>query len=166
MSIGSIIAISKIKITNYLFSNLLSLISFLIIFISCWMLNEESIFPGYWALIPTLSTTLIILTGEQSLVKKYILSNRIMVYIGQISYPLYLWHWPFLVFGRRLFPTGSNSIFSYPITMVFLSFIFTIITYYFIEKPIRFSKIKYTVKVLFLSMVIILALSILVNNEV
>jgi peptidoglycan/LPS O-acetylase OafA/YrhL len=62
------------------------------------------------ALFPTLASAAIILAGDSSIANKYILSNKCMVFIGKISYSLYLWHWPLLVFSRTYFPEGSERI--------------------------------------------------------
>lgn len=61
---------------------------------------NASSFPGTWALIPVMSTALIIFSGAQSIINRVILSNPILVWIGLISFPIYLWHWPLLSFAR------------------------------------------------------------------
>lgn len=55
-------------------------------------------FPGYFAAIPTLGAAAIIWTGKNNPVARYTLAIRSIVYVGLISYPLYLWHWPILSF--------------------------------------------------------------------
>lgn len=71
-------------------------------------------FPGFWALVPTLGAAFIIQAGNESFINKYILSSKLLVFVGKISYPLYLWHWPLLVFSRILYPEGSDSILAKP----------------------------------------------------
>lgn len=63
-------------------------------------ISRDSLFPGWWALLPSLGTTLIISAGESAWVNRHILANRFLVGCGLISYPLYLWHWPLLSFAR------------------------------------------------------------------
>ncbi len=74
----------------------------------------------------------IILSGPNALLNKYILGSKIFVFIGKISYPLYLWHWPLLVYGKMFYLPGSTSIFAIPMTMVLISIILSILTYYLI----------------------------------
>jgi peptidoglycan/LPS O-acetylase OafA/YrhL len=63
-------------------------------------------FPGWWALLPTLGTALLIAGGSETFIGRRILSHPILTFIGLISYPLYLWHWPILVFLRV---TGASE---------------------------------------------------------
>lgn len=65
-------------------------------------------FPGFWALIPVLGSALIILYSKSFRLIYLLLSNRVFVAIGLISFPLYLWHWPLLTFYRILTPHQSS----------------------------------------------------------
>lgn len=57
-------------------------------------------FPGWWAVLPTVGTALIIAAGPNAWLNRTLLSTRALVWIGLISFPLYLWHWPILTFAR------------------------------------------------------------------
>src|SRR5215475_399579 len=61
--------------------------------------SEES-FPGWWALPPVLGAFFIIGAGPQAWLNRAMLANPKLVFVGLISYPLYLWHWPILVIAR------------------------------------------------------------------
>ena len=63
------------------------------------LVNDMRSFPGWWALLPTTGAFLLISAGADAWLNG-VLSNRVFVGIGLISYPLYLWHWPLLVLGR------------------------------------------------------------------
>ena len=65
-------------------------------------ISPESAFPGFWALLPTMSTYLIIAAGPHAWLNSAVLASRPCRFIGIISYPLYLWHWPLLSFARIL----------------------------------------------------------------
>lgn len=57
-------------------------------------------FPGWWALMPVAAAMLLIEAGPQAWFNRFVLGNPVMVWIGLISYPLYLWHWPLLSFAQ------------------------------------------------------------------
>ncbi|HEY3793828.1 MAG TPA: acyltransferase, partial [Bradyrhizobium sp.] len=109
----------------------------LLIGVSVFALNREFAFPGYWALLPTVGAFLVISAGFTNWISRYVLGNRLMVGIGLISYPLYLWHWPILVFakivkGGLLTPTDRVAAIAASVALAFL-------TYRFVEYPIRHS---------------------------
>lgn len=118
-------------------TNWQSTIGLLLIAVAVMYINKDRAFPGWWALLPTLGAFLIISAQPTAWVNRYLLGNRVMVSIGLISYPLYLWHWPLLVFARIVnFGTPSPQICS---VIVAMSFALAGATYLFLEKPIRFS---------------------------
>src|SRR5262249_38108659 len=105
-----------------------------IIIVAFIVLNKDSIFPGWWALLPTSGTFLLISAGETAWINRKILSNRFLVFVGLISYPLYLWHWPLLSFVRIVLgdaPAWAN------LAAVAFAFPLAWMTYEFVEKPIR-----------------------------
>jgi len=63
MSIGGILSYADIKINNKIINNSLSIVGILMIIISQFYINESSLFPGYWALFPSLSCAFIIQSG-------------------------------------------------------------------------------------------------------
>jgi peptidoglycan/LPS O-acetylase OafA/YrhL len=72
------------------------------------LINSRSRFPGFWALLPMLGTMWLIQAGPLAWVNCRILSLRPLVWVGMISYPLYLWHLPLLSFAR-IFVGGVPS---------------------------------------------------------
>ena len=68
---------------------------------SALFLSDSTTFPGLTALAPVLGTALIIASGSDRAVDRWpSLENRVLVWIGDVSYSWYLWHWPILVFTR------------------------------------------------------------------
>jgi peptidoglycan/LPS O-acetylase OafA/YrhL len=61
--------------------------------------HQQISYPGWLALVPTIGTSLIVWAGANSDIAASMLSARALVSVGLISYPLYLWHWPLLVFA-------------------------------------------------------------------
>lgn len=119
-----------------LLNHLLSFLGMLLLFVSVLGIDKDKLFPGWWALAPTMGAFLLILAGPGAWVNRNILANRFMVFVGLISYPLYLWHWPILSFARIV----ESDIPSPEIRMaaVILSAALAWLTFRLLEKPIRF----------------------------
>ena len=98
-------------------------------------LNSETIYPGWWALFPTIGTLLLIFAGEKAWINRRLLSSAPFVFIGIISYPLYLWHWPLLSYVH-IVESGKPSS-TVILGAVALSFLLAWLTYRIVEKPVR-----------------------------
>jgi peptidoglycan/LPS O-acetylase OafA/YrhL len=103
-------------------------------------LKKSNNFPGYQAILPVIGSVLIIAAGNNTWINQKILSQKLFVGIGLISYPLYLWHWPLLSFAHIL--EGGNLPKKIIWIAILLSFILAWVTYKFFEKPLRLSKDK------------------------
>jgi peptidoglycan/LPS O-acetylase OafA/YrhL len=90
--------------------------------------------PGFWALAPSIGTALIIVAGPQAWFNRWVLSLRPIVFVGLISYPLYLWHWPLLCFVRLIEPSASRLLMG---GVLIVAFLFSVATYLYIELPVR-----------------------------
>lgn len=136
--LGGVLAYSTLKIKPNLHHKNLSLVGIGLIAIGAITITSVSTFPGWLALLPTFGAFFIIAASEQELVNRYLLSNKVMVYLGLISYPLYLWHWVLLSFIRI---TESGEVTQeIRLGAVTLALLLAILTYHFIEKPIQSSK--------------------------
>ena len=122
--------------------NIQAILGATLIGIGLLLITKDRHFPGTWALLPTLGATLIISANSQAWLNRVILSNRVLVWFGLISFPLYLWHWPLLSFARIVeSETPTRNI---RIAAVVISIALAWLTYKFIEKPIRFGKFSNT----------------------
>jgi peptidoglycan/LPS O-acetylase OafA/YrhL len=99
------------------------------------LLDSHSAFPGWWALLPVAGTAML-LASPQAWICRVVLASPPLVWIGLISYPLYLWHWPLLVFGAAI-KFQSLTLIERELILL-LSTVLAWATYAFIEKPIRF----------------------------
>lgn len=97
-------------------------------------LSKAQAYPGWWALLPVLGGVLLIMAGPQALINRHLLGSRPLRWIGKISYPLYLWHWPLLAFSRILdeLPIGERN------AAVLLSFVLAWLTWRLVEQPLRY----------------------------
>ena len=93
-------------------------------------------FPGWLALLPVAGSVALIASGPDAVINRTILSHRIAVWIGLISYPLYLWHWPLISFSYVI--RGKPPTILLAAAMVIASVLLAWMTYRFIELPVRF----------------------------
>ena len=117
------------------FNNALSLAGLILVVASIFFLSKAYPFPAWNALFPCLGAALLILAGEQSVASRFLLSWRPLVWVGLISYSLYLWHWPLLVFVRVL-NLGHLPMIPAAFAVV-LSFLLAGFSWRFVEAPFR-----------------------------
>jgi peptidoglycan/LPS O-acetylase OafA/YrhL len=125
------------------YSNAQSFIGFILLIIGFVAIDKYSQFPGWWALLPTLSAFLLLAAGPTAWINRAILSNRVLVWFGLISYPLYLWHWPLISFAKILEGTLDGKL-KLKIALLLASVLLAWLTYKLIETPLRFKKSKKT----------------------
>ena len=105
---------------------------------SVCLLSGDLPFPGEYAIVPCVSAAAIILAGEtRSTMVGRLLSLKPVVAIGLISYSLYLWHWPILVFSTQFIlyrPRGYHTI------LAIISVVVATISWRFVESPFRTGK--------------------------
>jgi peptidoglycan/LPS O-acetylase OafA/YrhL len=94
-------------------------------------------FPGWAALLPVVGAMAVIQAGPEATVNRTIFSNRAIVFVGLISYPLYLWHWPLISYAYVI-RMGRAPTHLMAAALVAASFLFAWATYRFVEYPVRF----------------------------
>ena len=160
--IGSVLAIGVIPAVKRSFTAALAgLIGLICIGYSVFFYDSDTAFPGLAALVPCLGAAFIIYagSGNHKTLVSALLSSRLLVGIGLISYSLYLWHWPLIVFLRHhillraLTPLETACV-------VAASFIMAIISCRYVEKPFRGQSGFFTRPKLFGAGFICIALSI------
>ncbi|HHF5936939.1 TPA: acyltransferase family protein [Haemophilus influenzae] len=145
--VGSLLAIyhnlsNKVQLSRQI-SNILAILSTLLLFSCLFLMNNDIAYiPGITLILPCIFTALIIHTTSQNNIVKLCLSNKAIVFIGKISYSLYLYHWIFIAFAYYI--TGEKQINNQSIAIVIvLTIIFSVLSYYLIEQPIRKSKLNF-----------------------
>ncbi len=132
-------------------ATILSYIGFLLIIIPSFFLSHNSVFPGINALYPCVGAAAIILSGhEHRTIIGSILSSKLFVFIGLISYPLYLWHWPIIAYINYLDYELNllNGILAITLSIFLATF-----TWLFIEKNVK--KIKNSNRLIFVTLFLI-----------
>ncbi|MEP6729795.1 MAG: acyltransferase family protein [bacterium] len=122
---------------------LASIIGVVMLVGACVELNPRLPYPGWHTLLPTIGAALIIVAGPAAWVNQRVLANRAVVYVGLISYPLYLWHWPLLVFlrlGIESFALQPPRIHALTFGAIAVAFVSAVLTFHLVELPVRRSQ--------------------------
>lgn len=143
LGIGGLLAFDKIKKPKNSINEILGILGLLLIATSLALTNKEH-FPGIYALPASIGAALIIFSGQfEKTFTAQILSNRVLVFFGLISYSLYLWHYPAIEFYKEL--SGSLKISAIAGAVIFVSTTFiSYLSYKHIETPFR--KVRSTSK--------------------
>lgn len=115
---------------------------FSLILASVFLIGEGSAsFPAPWALLPVTGSAMVIAAGigGEPAGQSFLLSNQAAVYVGNISYSLYLVHWPVIVILAALMTPAGGSFY---LAAVALSFALAIASYHFVENPLRYGSIQ------------------------
>lgn len=137
--LGAMVALPSVKSIeiNKKAGSFVSALAILAIALPMFFYSEKTLFPGIAALPPCLGTAWLLWRGNHAKddLAQNILSSTILVWIGRISYSLYLWHWPVYVFVAYYF-SGELSLSIYAAALV-LIFLLSIVSWRFIEQPVR-----------------------------
>lgn len=116
-------------------NNALSLCGLLAVFFAIFAYDENTPIPSLYALVPTLGVLLIILFSDEETLVAKILSSKLLVGIGLISYSAYLWHQPIFAMARiRLFVEPTVAL---KLALCIFSLVLAFISWKFVEQPFR-----------------------------
>ncbi|MEZ5572918.1 MAG: acyltransferase family protein [Halioglobus sp.] len=119
---------------------LLALSGIVLMCLATLIINKERAFPGWWALLPTLGATLVLASSAHTWLNRVVLGTPVLVFIGKISYPLYLWHWPLLSL-TRIIDVGEPSV-KVRLAVVAISMMLAWLTYELVERRLRYHPAK------------------------
>ena len=117
------------------YTTLQSILGFMLLICGFWGLSQATIFPGWWASLPVIGSALLINAGPNAMINRLLLSHRLVVSLGLISYPLYLWHVPILAYIN--IESGHLVSTTIRVIAMLLAILFAILTYKCIELPLR-----------------------------
>lgn len=138
--IGGVLSLRILPVpVGGIFNTITGGLGVLLLFYSFFFIEEEYLglsFLQLGVLVPCIGTALIIQANWQSGLVNKLLATKIPVYIGRISYSLYLYHWPVIIFWK-IFSDADEVSFTASIGIISVSFIFSILSYLFVEQPAR-----------------------------
>lgn len=144
MSLGGVLAWCSLRIssqeTNHATArrrrkNAASCVGLVMVLFSAFFFDKLTAFPGWFAAFPVLGAVAMIYAGPLAIVNRHLLGHRVMIAVGLISYPLYLWHWPILAFVRA-FESKAPSIEVRSAALV-ASFVLAWLTYRYLESALK-----------------------------
>jgi peptidoglycan/LPS O-acetylase OafA/YrhL len=119
-------------------ARLAATLGLLLIAASYELIHNENDFPGYKAILPVLGAALILGSASAREFPGNLLAARPLVYIGKISYSLYLWHWPFLAYLSILNDRHDTDLTGFHLLPAII--LLSILSYHFVETPARRSE--------------------------
>ena len=157
--------LKKTKKFTKILNKILPKIGLLMIIFSILFYNDKLPLPSFYTLIPIIGCIFIIKFSTKDEFVNYILSNKIIIFFGIISYSLYIWHYPIFAFARILDLLNNNNI---KVLMILLTIIISIFSYFYIELPFRNKKIISTKKfliLLFISIIFLIIINIIIIKK-
>jgi len=143
---GSILAIGVLPVMRHkALLEAMALLGVVLICIAFFSFDKYTVFPGSAALVPVIGACLIICSGERQVVGSVVatativsrcLGLRPIVFVGLISYSLYLWHWPLLVYANYLVIGPLSAV--QTIVVMFAVLVLSFATWRFVETPFRY----------------------------
>jgi len=137
--VGALFAKAR-PVVNFIRGDLLGVLGMALLLGGFFVIESGNHFPGLWAGIPVVGALLVIGVGEESVVGRTVLRRQLLVRLGRVSYPLYLWHWPLLSFSEIL--KGQRPTRYEIFAILIVALLLAILTYRIIEQPFRFGRFK------------------------
>jgi peptidoglycan/LPS O-acetylase OafA/YrhL len=120
-------------------ASLLPIFGVLLIGASLLLFDRKTAFPGWAALVPVAGALCVVAGRSDAWFQRRFMASGVLVFVGAISYPLYLWHWPILSFAAIL--EGGTPVGSVRMVAVLLSFLLAWLTFVVFERPIRLQQV-------------------------
>lgn len=116
-------------------NNIIALFGLLLIVLSIFLYNENIPFPSLYALAPVLGAMLLVLYASEDTVVAKLLSSKILVGLGLVSYSAYLWHQPLFAFARILYGHHPSNYLMFSLSVISIALAY--LSWRFIENPFR-----------------------------
>ena len=132
---GAMISLHKVDTYRRSLRVLLSCVGLVLIAISLFRMNASTLHPGFYTLIPTVGTLLVLAAQAPGGLATRILELPPMVFIGKISYSAYLWHQP--IFAYWMYRFGKHSFERYSVLLIAITMVMAYFSWKFVEEPAR-----------------------------
>jgi peptidoglycan/LPS O-acetylase OafA/YrhL len=133
LMLGALLALTPLKSSGRT-STMLAWSGLALLLFSIFAFSADTPFPGEYALLPCIGAACVIYAGPQTIVGRA-LSLRPVVFIGLISYSLYLWHWPLLIFARYV--VLRDLLVCEKLALILISGMVATLSWAYVEKPFR-----------------------------
>lgn len=137
LAIGAILAVGVVPaVRGAMMRELLPAFGIGLIVFSMFYIRSDMVFPGWVALMPCLGAAMVIHAGGKSWVAQKVLAARPVVFVGLLSYSLYLWHWPVLTALRVRTASAHLDL---PVTLgaIAVTFLLAWASWRYVERPFR-----------------------------
>ncbi len=135
LMLGAIVALYLTRSDRVRGNEPLAMAGIGLILAAIFLYDKSTPFPGVFALAPTVGTALVILFATEGTLAFRLLGNRTVVGFGLISYSLYLWHFPLLVFARH--QTMVEATLGLKLFLGALAVPIAFLSWRFVERPFR-----------------------------
>ena len=135
-AVGSLLALAgwRLILRARLLANTMGFLGVMLLAAAAWTISERTPFPGVWTLLPVAGTVLLIAAGSVGGgLPTRVLASRPMVGLGDLSYSIYLWHWPIIALTVLLWPDSSATA---PLAAV-VALLPALVSYRLVEQPGR-----------------------------
>lgn len=135
--IGSVLAVSRFQKPGDRVANVGGLLCLAVLFASFVFLNPVLHWPGYWTMMPVLAAVGLLAVRDAPLLRPMLQSLPVQR-VGDVSYSLYLWHWPVLVFAKQYAVALERDLSAWELgCLMVLSLLLSVLSWRFVEQPIR-----------------------------
>jgi peptidoglycan/LPS O-acetylase OafA/YrhL len=137
---GSVLAIARLRKPHPTVAKAGTLLALVGLFASITLLNKHMVWPGLWTLLPVGSAVLFLAMQDAPL-PRALLNNWALQRTGDISYSLYLWHWPLLIFMHSYVASMDRDLSATELAGLLLaSVVLAALSWRFVELPTRFNR--------------------------
>ena len=139
----------RIRTIPVLSKHLISLVGCVFLGAAMLLIKPGPGFPGLGAILPVMATCCLIAAGPEAVANCWLLSLAPMRYVGLVSYPWYLWHWPLLILWK--IASGDAFDMQDSLWIAALSFLLAAMTMHFVELPTRRSTVPIKRRAMYLA---------------